>query len=501
VTRRDALAPAAETSPPASQSGVSGGVAPRGSAGGEPNAGTPGQTDTGQPTPTRWPRRIRDLIASWWRPAERPDRFALPKGKTLIVIPSNAQQGVRGGGSAHDHLDAARVLGELLQRGGRRQGRGWEILSTEDSLDAEARTQNLIILCGSNRAWQDILHEFPGIMKEIGYVNGPAYQDRCFIWNRRFFQSLPGEDYGLVLVRPNPYKVDRRVIALIGLRSIGTVAAARFFAQHGVQHAEVQPGSAAHDPNLECLLRVRYSGEPPQVHSVEVVDPRAPRLQDSGEQEAVPPNRAENGKAGAFYRALDSRPRRVLVSDFVYELTYTHDYSVRFRREFTLGYAESEVAVQGLSYGSDVPAATVDTLGLSGAVLHGPGTIATAIATDEPTKKEILYFLVPPITEHDEPRRLTFTARWPQAAQKLADASESERAAFMVSRHAYQFLDKVTFRLQFEIRNAKFTVTSQTPGVDVAADARYSIGRPFEFVASNVQPGTQYSFSVRRVAV
>lgn len=75
---------------------------------------------------------------------------------------------------------------------------------------------------------------------------------KTFVPKKHSSGDYYAEDYGLILNIKNPYNPDKRVIALIGCRSIGVLGAAAFFTEHNKKLRKITKNMDEYAVVIEC---------------------------------------------------------------------------------------------------------------------------------------------------------------------------------------------------------------------------------------------------------
>ncbi len=424
--------------------------------------------------------------------------FRIPRGKILIVVPEVLRPGQTQTSVAPNDETAADEVSKMLEKLGYRRDSDWEIRRSSEVLSDSDRKQNLILVCASNLTFLEILRTHPEVLKSVQYTHSTRREERYFAWQNRRYQWTDTVDYALIAVRRNPFNAHKRLVLLAGLRDIGTLGAARVFANQDYAdlRRDVQRDHASHSRDIELLVRVSHPPTRDRINNITVA-----RTED-GESLIGPPRLGpihnDVRMLNRLYMSLDQHPRLVVLQDFVYEITYTADFGVRIRREYTMGYGDSDVVVYGSGMSTDVPLIRIEDLHFEAKVLSGGGEVVVLAATNEEARKEFLLFPVPPIRQMDTPRRFQDSLTWPQAGRKMRALGGVDRHTCRVSKLVSGLVDRVTIRIASELPSASFEITAAFPAAPGVFPKTMTYGTPFEHVMTGVEPGTMLVFSCER---
>jgi hypothetical protein len=302
-----------------------------------------------------------------------------------------------------------------------------------------------------------------------------------------------------VAVKPNPYNPQTKIIFLFGLRAIGTLGAAQFYAspEHKLDREQVEKAFSTKGGEFERLLKISHPPTRDKISNVELAklddgeSPNAPRLK---------PVHPEADALARIYDSLKAYPVGVVQSNFVYRQVFKADYSIEMRHAITFERGENDIAVLGRGYTCDVDLPDASLLEFEAKVADGIGEIVAVQASNRPRQKDFLLFPIPPIREGDSPRRFETKARWPRGGHLVVDVGTIDEIEIEIPSHARSPLDKLTAEVSFEL-DGEFRVWLKD-NVQDAPDpaATYGRGRPFSFQFLNVASGTSVVIYVTRVS-
>ena len=430
--------------------------------------------------------------------AARRGPFAIPWGKTLVLVPLRTKVDDRKTVAENDN-NSAREIGAMMSALGFREDKDWHFRSIDEPLSEADSQENLVVICGTNPMFHEILKLDPRILRSISLDAGASREHRRFIFSGHEFVWNDSRDFALLAVKPNPYNGAKRLVLILGLTDMGTRGAAQAFARPGAAVRSEIESLATRRGDVEVLLRVEYPASRREVSHVDIA-----KLEDgeplANEKRAMPIHQDTNA-LNRVYVSLKQNPRAVRWSNIVSEVTYTRDFGVRFKREWTWQWAGQDILVQGIDYGADEDLPLVEQLDfMVRAIQESDGDIVSLVATNSVRRKAFLLFPIPPIVENDPPRTYAAVASWPRAAKLLKVVGGEDDNVYRTPPYASGNIDRVTTRFVFDIVDAKFSVTPLFPGVPSSATVgTFSIERPFVYEALNVSPDKELKFVIKRL--
>lgn len=285
--------------------------------------------------------------------------FRVPRGKTYVVIPETLD------------YESATIITEMLNHFWYEKDRDWAVVrvGAGSGLTDAMRRENLIILGGpdQNPATRELLRDHPELFQSVRYHGGPSTE---FRWQDHAFRPSESTDVALLCVKRNVLTSDRRrrLVLIFGIRDIGTLAAARLYAdrQYASDRRDLQRATGTLGGDLEVLLHVSHSaGEIHQVRTARRSDGAGPEALAPAappRHESLPPYSASIAR---IYDSLEQHRRSMVYSDLRFTLTVTRDFSLQIEEEVTAGAETQDVvvfskAINGtpLASGEDISFAT-----------------------------------------------------------------------------------------------------------------------------------------------
>ncbi|HEX6370651.1 MAG TPA: hypothetical protein VF006_17140 [Longimicrobium sp.] len=209
----------------------------------------------------QWPTPPRQLWNRWRFRRFRERRcYTLPGSKTYIIPACS-------GDTASPYVSAnalgcVKAITGMLQQSGYSEGHDFDLVfpnPSSDNVAEDIRTENLILVCGPrrNQFLASLLDEFPDLMRDIVFdSDGPA-----FVYRGKRYTAERGRDWGLVLVKKNPYNLRRKLVILFGLTSVGTKGAGLFYARDGSASDRMRAADILESTHgeIEILLSVEHT--------------------------------------------------------------------------------------------------------------------------------------------------------------------------------------------------------------------------------------------------
>lgn len=444
----------------------------------------------------------RRLRRTWQRAGSS---FRLPRGRTLIVIPVRPLNP-----SQAEDETAAEMVGDLLTEFGLEKGKGWFVrrLASDDELTDDERKQNLIIVCGSNPVWRTLNREHGGFLSRVEYVDSESVAGRRFLWHKHLYGSQDGADHALLAIKSNPYNTKKLCVAMIGLRAIGSLGAARAYCLDVHRDLRKQMDKTrigGRDLDLEVLLRIKHKNHKAimsvdmarEGDGVSVLDPASIRVMTH-----------TNTALKTISASWRNHPRPIQVTEYEYTLTIQSDFAVVWDVRYTVSAGAADVVFLGTFFGShSAPLDRIEEIAFqvdelerngSGEWVTKSGGVEYLPALDIPSRKEFLIFPLPPIATGAPPRRYRERAVWPRAAVKLATLQADDLNELGAPLFATGTIDTATFRINFECDGTYEVVWrgAVTHGPPVTECSRAS---PFVYSEQNMSPGRRLELAVRRV--
>jgi len=418
------------------------------------------------------------------------DSFRVPSGKVLILVACRGQ-----GELSTDDVKAAEEVEAVVAKG-HKKGRDYEIRHISAPLSAEDRQKHLVLICGANPMWPDLVDN-THLLQDIDPSFQVARGDRSLRWRNREYRWGDAHDCAILAVKRNPYNPKRRVVVLAGMRSIGTLGAAQVFAspEHEITRRSVISEYARAADDVEVVLFVAHDDTRQTIRELRIAKPDDAPPVTAGA--SVDPNA---NALRRIYESLNRQPRGLHVQDFGVTLVMTRDFGVVFRREFTWIAAGDDILVQGASFGADAALGpgmfTVEPTRLG----ETAGDLIVVRAVDDPLVKRFLLFPVPPIRPGDVGRRYRLEgSEWPGAMRALRVKGNTDTQTIEVPRHTAKPIDRVSFEIQFQAPGAAFRVGA---GADTECtwepNMIFQSGQPFQCHWTDVPSGKKLEIIVER---
>jgi hypothetical protein len=425
--------------------------------------------------------------------------FRVSRGKTYVVIPETLD------------YESATVITEMLDHFWFQKGRDWEVvrIGAGGALTDAMRRENLVILGrpDQNPATRELMRDHPELLRSVRYHDGTSPE---FRWQDSAFRPRDDTDFALVCMKRNVLTSDRRrrLVLIFGLRDLGTLAAARLYAdrQYTPDRRTLQRETGTLQGELEALLHVSHSPEGGRIHGVRPArrgDGAATDGLGPGQNHLLPPYR---GALARIYDSLEQHRRSMVYSDLRFTLTVTRDFSLQIEEEVTAGAETQDVVVFSKAI-QGTPLASGEDISFATSVVDGDEDQVYLPAEVLESERRFLVFPLPALIAGGSPRRIRMSAVWPRACRTLEEAGRDDVNAVAVPETAGPRVDRVTVTIRFDVPDAAFHVIERFPLTNaVHGEPRlpvrsrtYGIHTPYQLQLADVRPGTTLEFRIVRI--
>lgn len=430
-------------------------------------------------------RRVRARVTRGKR------SFAIPKGMMYVLVP--ARPDGKGGFVPSDQERAAcDIVEAMLASLGYHKDKEWKEhrLRPSEPVPDEVRRANIFVLGEAGAG--GFISELLSSGELSGIRHGTTRHRAWFGWNNARFESGHAHDVALLASVPNPYNQDARAVLLLGLRGLGTLGAAKVFADRNYQgkRKELETlGDLA--GGLALLLHVTAAAANNDVADV--------RVAEAGDAVSSQPEQEMLDVIQTVSDSIERYHRQIGFSRLSYTFTVKTNYDLLVEEEVTFVATSKDILAFNKPYSESVPGKPIPDLGFSLSLLEprdSESVTYTSFESDS-SKRTYVVFPIPPI-ETGSSRRFRFSVLWPAGVQRLNAQHGDELIAVQVSPKAETNVDVVSVRIRFEDPAAVFLVEPlPNPHADTARQFR--IHEPFEENFTNVAAGTQLMFRVVRI--
>lgn len=441
--------------------------------------------------------------------------FRFPPGKIYILIPERIQ-GSTTSVEAND-MRAATEVGEMLLNLGYRRGKDWDfyIMHPAATLPHDIRRKNLISLCGpsANSFIRELLSDYPDIMSSMLHNESLDRNTRWFRWRNRVYQSHEKADFAYLTILPNPFNSTCQLVAMFGLRSIGTYGAALLYS--GKEYKDVRKSLELHttfkQKKLDVLLYVGRGDTPTGVSVV-----RTANLGDGLTEQVTTVKDQDSASTAGMFSAGEYLSRLQRIADaihgykrmfhfhkMVYTYTILDDFSQKMEEIETFSPVDDNLSIYWKYYLGNVPTVPIESLRFRAEMVAPlPGhDIVWLPAKNEPLRKEFLIFPLPPMRLNEPPRTIRFSTVWPGGAEPLKSPNGRDVFRVFIESNAMAPIACVEVNIEFEAPGT-YLVQRVREGPTEISDAsdqqECRINKPYRTQFSSVNGGTMFVFHVHR---
>jgi hypothetical protein len=377
------------------------------------------------------------------------------------------------------------------------------------ALTEAMRRENLVFLGrpDQNPATRELMRDHPELLQSVRYHDGASPE---FRWQDAAFRPREDTDFALVCVKRNVLTSDtrRRLVLIFGLRNLGTLAAARLYAdrQYAPDRRSLQRATGTLQGEIEALMHVSHLPDGGQIRGV-----RPARRGDGvvtgavgpGQSQFLPPYR---GALARIYDSLEQHRRRLVVSQLEFTLTVTRDFGLRIEEEATMSAESQDVVVMTKAL-RGTPLTADDDVSFATQVIGGDDDQAYLPAEILKSERRFLLFPLPPLIIGGPPRRIRISALWPRACHTLQEPRGEDVNSVQVSENAGPDVDLVSVTIRFEVQDAAFNVFERfslenavpRPGGRLPRGHTYDVHSPYHLQLRDVPRGTTLEFRIVRM--